>query len=239
MGHELGHNVLFKLDEVFAPEFNRSLDCYTNKLQRTSLADKGTAKQQARRNVDEIRQLWGPSPNHLDWSHEIAADLIAFWTCGPAYIAALLDVLEDDGLNPFKIGPGHPPYEVRANALLYTGESLGWETYLSDLRDLVGQWRVSSTWRRERNNRYVMNANPELIRECVGAALAACTALGLPQLTPAAMENVTRMLDRGTSPELGSELLVAAWLQRSRTDEESFAAWERATVEELSAQITL
>ena len=90
----------------------------------------------------------GPSPNHFDWSHEIAADMIAFWTCGPAYVAALFDVLEYDGLNPYKIGPGHPPYEVRANALLYAGESLGWEAYLSDLRDIVGRWRVSSTWRR-------------------------------------------------------------------------------------------
>jgi hypothetical protein len=84
-----------------------------------------------------------------------------------------------------------------------------------------------------------MNANPELIKQCVGAALAACKVLGLPQLTPATMEEITHKLDRGMSPELGSELLVAAWLQRNRTNEDSFAAWERAMVGELSAQITL
>ena len=69
--------------------------------------------------------------------------------------------------------------------------------------------------------------------------VAACTALGLPRVTPAAMEEINRMLDRGTTPDLGSELLLAAWLQRNRSDEESFAAWERVMVEELSAQITL
>lgn len=140
--HELGHNVLFKFDEVFGPKFASELDQFSHMLQRRSLADKGAAKQKAQRSVDEIRQLWGPSPTHKNWAHEIAADIIALWTCGPAYVAALLDVLEDSTPNPYHVDQAHPPYELRAKSLLHAGELLGWAAHLNNLHDVIETWNA-------------------------------------------------------------------------------------------------
>jgi hypothetical protein len=52
------------------------------------------------------------------------------------------------------------------------------------------------------------------------------------------LEEVGIKLDHGTVPELGVELLLAAWLKRARSDEASFEAWERRVVEELAAHVT-
>src|SRR5712691_5868169 len=116
--HELGHNALFKYDKVFPQSFWPVLEQVTNGLLRQSLADKGAARSRARDTVTLIRQLWSPTANHYNWAHEIAMDVIALWTTGPAYLATFHDILEDEELNPYLVGQSHPPYEIRANALI-------------------------------------------------------------------------------------------------------------------------
>jgi hypothetical protein len=45
--------------------------------------------------------------------------------------------------------------------------------------------------------------------------------------------------DEDEMPELGSELLVAAWLVREQSDETTFNEWERKAVREHAALVTL
>jgi len=129
LSHELGHNALFKYDKVFPQSFWLVLEQVTNGLLRQSLADKGGARSLARDTVTLIRQLWSPTANHFNWAHEIAMDVIALWTTGPAYLATFHDILEDEELNPYLVGQSHPPYEIRANALIDASNRLGWENY--------------------------------------------------------------------------------------------------------------
>jgi hypothetical protein len=67
-------------------------------------------------------------------------DVIALWTAGPAYLATFQDTLEDEELNPYQVGQSHPPYEVRANALIDASKRLGWEDAAQGLIKQVAQF---------------------------------------------------------------------------------------------------
>lgn len=236
--HELGHNALFKHDELFGPRFSPALDHFARSLQRRAMADRGAARQRAQSNVDEMCRLWGPSADHNNWSHEIAVDVIALWTCGPAYLATFQDILEAKGLDPYQIGQSHPPYEVRANALLTASDQLGWAYYTGGIRRQMDVWR-SSEWSRGRTNSYLSYASPDLVRDSVDAALAVCEALGLPGCTATLVGEVDGRIGEGGTPDFGTELLLAAWLRRDQMEEGEFEEWERGTKESLLALITL
>ncbi|HWE36675.1 MAG TPA: hypothetical protein VG406_08915 [Isosphaeraceae bacterium] len=238
--HELGHNVLFKHDHVFGPRFRPALEEYARSLQRRAIADRGSARQRAQSNVNELRRLWGPSADHNNWSHEIAVDVIALWTCGPAYLATLQDILEAEGLDPYQIGKSHPPYEVRSKALLFASDKLGWAYYTDGIRRQMDAWRNSERGRgRGRTNTYLANASLDLTRECVDASLFACETLGLPRCTPAFIEEIGDRIHDGGMPGFGSELLVTAWLRQNRLDGDAYEAWEREVKESLCALVTL
>jgi hypothetical protein len=236
--HELGHNVLFKHDQVFGPRISPVLDRFTHSLQRRSMADRGAARRMAQSKVDEMRRLWGPSADHNNWSHEIAVDVIALWTCGPAYLATFQDILEAEGLDPYQIGQSHPPYEVRANALLSASDKLGWAYYTDGIRRQKDVWG-SSEWKRGRTNSYLSNASYDLTQECVDAAFAVCDALGLPCCTPGVVGEIGDRLKEGEMLDFGTELLVGAWLLRNQIEEDEYVTWESGIKESLCALVTL
>ncbi len=234
--HELGHNALFKYDKVFPQSFLPVLEQVTNGLLRQSLADKGAARSRARDTVTIIRQRWSPTANHYNWAHEIAMDVIALWTTGPAYVATFHDILEDEDLNPYQVGQSHPPYEIRANALIDASNRLGWENYTQGLTERVAHWGRSH-WRQERNNRYVACASPELMRSCVTSVITACETLSLPRCSGETINAIQKRLNRGETPDLGSEVLIAAWMQWQQMDTDSFSTWERSVVSELAQAV--
>ena len=207
LGHELGHNALFKYDKVFPQSFWPVLEQVTNSLQRQSLADKGAARSRARDTVTLIRQLWSPTANHYNWAHEIAMDVIALWTTGSAYLATFHDILEDEDLNPYLVGQSHPPYEIRANALI------------------------------DASNRYVACASPDLVQGCVTSVITACETLSLPRCSGETLKVIQEKLNCGETPDLGSEVLIAAWMQWQHTDKDSFSAWESSVVRELAQAV--
>jgi hypothetical protein len=236
LSHELGHNTLFKYDKVFPQSFWPVLEQVTNGLRRQSLADRGAARSRARDTVTMIHQLWSPTANHYNWAHEIAMDVIALWTSGPAYLATFHDILEDEDLNPYQVGQSHPPYEIRANALMDASTRLGWEDYTQGLTDRVAHWRRSHWWK-ERNNRYVACASPGLVRSCVTSVITACETLSLPRCSGETLEAIQKKLNRGETPDWGSEVLIAAWMQWQQMDKDSFSAWESSVVRELSQAV--
>jgi hypothetical protein len=234
--HELGHNVLFKHNTMFPQRFVFPLEQVTNGMLRHSLADKGAVRERARDTVALVRQLWTPTSDHHNWAHEIAMDIIALWTAGPAYLATFQDVMENDALHPYKVEQNHPPYEVRANALIDASSRLGWKDYAQDLAERLAHWR-KSPWREERNNRYVACASQGLVRGCVSSAISVCEALSLPRCTAETLKTVRQNLDHGEIPDFGSEVLIAAWLQWQQMDADCFNAWEREIISELAQAV--
>jgi hypothetical protein len=236
LNHELGHNALFKYDTVFPQSFWPVLEQYTHRLRRQSLADRGAARSLARDTTERIHQLWSPTANHYNWAHELAMDVIALWTTGPAYLATFQDTLEDEALNPYQVGQSHPPYEVRANALIDASHRLDWEGAAQGLRKQVTHWG-RSPWRKERNNRYVAYASPDLVQGCVTSVIATCETLSLPRCSTETLDGIQKKLDQGECPDLGSEVLIAAWLQYQQMDKDSFDAWESSVVKELTQAV--
>jgi hypothetical protein len=235
--HELGHNLLFKQGEQFARDFSQVLDALVSGLQRQTLGVQGSAKQVALSTIDQIRQYWTPTANHYNWAHEIAVDVIALWTCGPAYLATLHDVIEPRGTNPYQLGQSHPPYEVRAKAMIAAATQTGWAYYTGDFETLIDGW-PRSEWGPQKTNLYTACADARLVEASVAAALEACRSLALPACTPARVDAIREKLQQQELPELGTEAIIAAWLTRSATDEDTYEAWERDTVRRHVSDLT-
>jgi hypothetical protein len=236
--HELGHNVLFKHDHIFGGEFKPRLDAFANSLQRRSIADQGAARQRAQTRIDELRRYWEPAANHNNWSHEIAVDVVALWTCGPAYLAAFQDVLDEESLDPYQIDQSHPPYEVRADALLSACDGLGWASYTSGIRNRMDAWRASDL-SRKRTNSYLASTSAELTRECVDSSMKVCDALGLPCCTPEGIASLDARLQNGYEPDFGTELILSAWLRWNQLGEGAYEEWETDVKASLCNQVTL
>lgn len=238
LGHELGHNALFKHEAIFSEAFEKQLQQHVSGMLRQSLADRGTAKVKSKEIVERTRKVWGATQNHFNWAHEIAVDLIALWICGPAYLATFHDVLDDAQVDPYQVGQSHPPYEVRARALIHAAGELGWSAHCKNLSEMIQKWGRSD-WHRGRNNQYAALASPELIAACGDIAIKTCEALRLPRCTPDTVQAVSQKLSRGETPDLGSELVLAAWLARESMDEPAYVEWEKAAIRTHLADITL
>jgi hypothetical protein len=227
--HELGHNLLFKQGEAFCTAFSQVLDPFVNALQRQAFVLQGTGKEVAVATIDQIRGYWTPSANHFNWAHEIAVDVIAIWLCGPAYLGALQDVLERIDLNPYQLGQSHPPYEVRAKAMIEASIRLGWAYYTGDFQDLIERWPTTA-WVQNKTNLYAACADTRLVQGSVSASLETCRAFALPLCTPSHIEAVGEKLRQQALPALGTEIIIAAWLRRNQTDEVDYEVWERDAV---------
>jgi hypothetical protein len=236
--HELGHNVLFKYESVFIPRFERQLDVHLGQLARLAIPDRGAAKTKSREIIDEIRHLWTPTHNHFNWALELAVDIIALWTSGPAYLAAFHDVIDAEHIHPYHIAVGHPPYEVRSRALIRAAQRIGWHSHTNEIDAAIAAWR-RSTWKHNRTNRYLSLAADTLVDACVETALLTCNILKLPKCTPEIVATIQHGLLAGELPELGSRLIVASWLCWTQGDQHLYDAWERQAIRDHLAAITL
>ena len=168
--HEMAHNLLYFADPHFRPAFESTLDAYLNTLRLRSIADQRRARSQSQSTIDRIAEFWRPGANHQNWAHEMMMDLVALWTCGPAYLAAFCDELEDKDLEPYFINRQHPPYAVRAEALLQANQKLGWREYGKGIKKQLREWSTSHHKKRSRYD-YTSLTDPVLIESCVECAL--------------------------------------------------------------------
>jgi hypothetical protein len=235
LGHELAHNLLFRHDTTFCDDVSRQLDKDVQRLKVGAIADRGTAHSKATRILEEFVRFWSPTLDHKNWAHEIAADCIALWIFGPAYLACFEDALDNTSLNPYELTQSHPPYFVRANALLVGAHLLGWND--AALRRRIAAW-ADSKWRDSKSNRLLSLARPELTSMCVSAALQTCQALQLAKCT---RDGLNAML--GTSarrpPEFGLNLILEAYVMFEECGERAYLAWQAPAVQQLADTVTL
>ena len=236
--HELGHNILFKYDEVFRVGFKQALDTITKKLALSSIADQGAARLQSQQTIDTVRTFWHPTADHKNWAHELAIDIMALWLTGPAYLAAFVDETDKPDIDPFFV-QDHPPYELRAKVLIQVGETLGWKKYCDVLNQLLVDWRTSrQTSDTSEVNRYVALSNEEIINSCITFALETCRTLQLPQCNEAVVTKLQKALGRGDIPDLGLELIITAWLVHEERGEDAYHLWQSQAIQDLQEYIT-
>lgn len=235
--HELGHHILFKDGDKFISLFGAELDSILSVMQRQTLGIRGTARQIADATANQVRQYWTPTPDQFNWAHEIAVDVIAIWLCGPAYLAAIQDVMEADDLKPFQLGQSHPPYETRGRALIDAAERLGWAYYTGPFHTLLERW-VAGPPSGDRTNLHVACGDPRLIGAAVSAAIQTCQELSLPCCTVSRVTAIENALRDGLEIEIGTDLLVAAWSQYIQSSDVAYHAWEKATIARILGEIT-
>ena len=78
---------------------------------------------------------------------------------------------------------------------------------------------------------------PDLVRGCVTSVIAACETLSLPRCTGETLKGIQEKLNCGETPDFGSEVLIAAWMQWQHMDKDSFSAWESSVVRELAQAV--
>lgn len=236
--HEMGHIVLSRNGKTFIETFSTELNEVTTSIQRQMLGIRGAAKTLGEQRAAQMRAFWTPTPDQFNWAHEIAVDTISLWVCGPAYLAAMHDVMDDDGLDPFQLGQSHPPYELRAVALLEAANRLGWAYYATEIQTLIDKWSkaVDSG---ARTNLHVACADSRLWKGAVSASLTVCEELALPRFTPDDLKSLEAQFAAGQhSVEFGTNVILAAWLKRAQCTEAEFATWEQAVIQQLIADIT-
>jgi hypothetical protein len=234
--HELGHNLLHYDDAAFTRPFTAQLEQITGMLALAGVADRGSARLKAQRDVDDIRRMWTPTHNHENWANEMMIDLIALWTCGPAYLASFEYEVGDESKNPYQISQTHPPYALRVEAIIAASERLGWGEHTQGLKDRLEGWGVSN-WKSHLTNKYFKLADSKIMSACLTCTLAACESAGLPRCDERQVERVKELLKRGDAPDFGADVIIAAWLVRQQTDDQSFGQWERNTVAALFDRI--
>lgn len=234
--HELAHNLYFYDDSFFTQCSDKKLDDFLAKLRLRSISDSGAAKTRNKQLRGEIETYWRTTPNHDNWAHEIAMDVVALWTCGPAYLAAFCDETDDEQTNWFLIGKEHPPYTARSTALIYASQQLGWKQEAADIEQMFKRWRRSKH-RIHIDNHYIALTEPRLIEACVDCVLENCRSQNLPRCNQSEVKRVRQLLIKGETPDWGTELIIAAWLKH-KIDERGYESWQSAVIRDLQDSLT-
>lgn len=226
--HELGHPLLAQHGASFVAAANVLLDEVCRRRSKQRLGKAPAVQRRSREIQKRIERVWRPSPNHSDWSHEIAADIVALWSCGPAFLAAYDDSL--DGKKPHIIDEVHPPYEIRSIAIAEAARRLGWEEYVSSLASRIDEWARPGT--SERDDVFLALGGQELVGGVVTAGLDICSTLKLPRCDHAVLSHVNKLLADTQSPSFGRSLILASWLMYERCNEDAarYHGWESRLV---------
>lgn len=235
--HELAHNLFYYDDALFVESFSERVNSFLGALRLRAIADQGSAKTKSQATINKIGNFWCPSLDHKNWGHEMAMDIVALWASGPSFLAAFQDKVEDKSCDPYRVDKVHPPYAVRAMALLRASKILGWMDEARGIKDLIRNWRKSS-WARQVDNSYMALTDPKLLDGVVECALATCDSYSIPNCDRNHILRISKMLETHKTPPFGTDLIVAAWLAREQLHNEAYDDWERETIRSLMNSFT-
>jgi hypothetical protein len=237
--HEMAHNMFYFDDRYFVDIFSRTLNETLGNLRLRAVADHGAAKEKSLKLINRVEEAWKPTPSHHNWAHEMAMDVVALWTCGPSYLAAFQDKLEDSKKDWFYIDQSHPPYAIRVEALINVAHQLGWQKYTEEIDKMLAkqlyEWKRT---RRQNTNIYAALTSSELVDGCISAIIETCKNYNLPLLTNVDIEGIKNKFAKGQDFEFGTELVVAAWLYHQQNGNDKYEKWEREIVKTLAGNIT-
>jgi hypothetical protein len=234
--HELGHLLLALRGAAFVAAVAELLDKIVQQSAKQRLGKAPAVQRRSQDLQEKVERAWRPSPIHSDWSHEIAADIVALWSCGPAFLAAYDDSPEDK--NPYFIDKVHPPYETRSIAIIEAAKRLGWGSHVDSLTERIDEW--AETDNDERNDVFLALGNQELVYGVLTAALDVCNALNLPRCDCATLSDLRTSLASNQSPPFGRSLILASWLIYEQHDGDSalYHEWEAKLVNTLVQEVT-
>jgi hypothetical protein len=237
LAHEWGHYIMLRHDSSFSQSFQGKLNEIINLLRLSATPYRGPVLAKSQEHIQELVRFWTPTADHHNWAHELALDLLSLWTCGPAYLACFKDYLADLQPDPYMIEPTHPPYSVRAEALIKAAKQLGVGAYTSGLMHVVHSWDESK-WAVRKDNHFIGLNNQQIVDACIGAAFTFCESLKLAKCSAGRVERMRT--DRGKSyvPGLGLDLLLKARAVFVDDGDKTYYQWEGVTIDQLAKHVT-
>ncbi len=229
--HELAHCLMHLHSREFPGAFRPNLLKHFRDLRLLAVADRGRAREKADAALRQVEEFWTPANDQRDWAHEIAFDVCALWTCGPAFLGAFHNTLRDLNPDPFIKKQDHPPYIVRVAALIDAGEKLRFDKNLGDLSD-IHRKQVKAVEQAGKKNDLLLFAPNNLIGDCVNAAISVASNFGLRRWREV---DPDRFL---AEPNFGSDLFTAAF-KKSQANPPGYAEWQHAVIDKLAASVTL
>jgi len=234
--HETGHHLLDRVDKQLFESVRTALASTLRKERRRNPSASPEVRAIVTDRLKRYERFWSPDLAIQNWTVEIFADVIAVWTCGPAFIASFIDNTENSAQRPFETHVTHPPFNLRAVLLIEVGESLGWDRYLGGLRDLVRKWK-SKPLEMSAQNDYAAMATSELSAVVIDAALTLCRNLQLPQCTVESIDSLRKWIESPQSPDSAFQMIVGAWL-KEHDQPDAFDAWEASVLDLLQRELT-
>lgn len=231
--HELAHAAFFAHGSKFISTLNERISQLIAASRLRGVADGSGARAHAAKLADELRQVWSPTPNHQNWSHEIAMDTVGVITGGPAYLAGFFEHVRQPNIDPYLTGTPHPPYAVRAEALCRAAKLLGWQEAARPIEELNKKW-IDSEHRLRRSNHYFALTDDRFLTNCCEAVWEFCNELSFPRCTRADITSVQNTLVKGELPEWGVPMMLAAWFKQTNCSPEEYTAWEEVSLRELA-----
>jgi hypothetical protein len=153
-------------------------------------------------------------------------------------LACFTDYLVHERPDPYLIEPTHPPYSVRAEALIKAARQLGLEVYTTDLTHVVYSWDESN-WTAKKDNHFIGLNNQQIVDACIEAAFAFCGFLNLAKCSANRVERIRAERGKSYVPRLGLDLLLKARAVSVDDGEEAYERWEADTIDALAKQVTL
>ena len=232
--HEMGHELQHHHKDLFNDGFKSDLEKVLHQETLAGLADKGALKSKTQKLTDELRLKWSPTDNHENWSSEMMNDLIALWSLGPAYLYNFENHLRHDSKqNPYELVQSHPPLALRVEAMIDAGQQLNWRSETEGLRELLKEWR-SSSWGKTANNQYYALRHEKILRSCIDNTLRTCRKLQLPPCDRNRIDVIQRELEDCELPNIGIDIVIAAWIVKHQKSENDFLEWEKQTVSQIN-----
>lgn len=233
--HELGHGLFVKAPAGFLQEFVQTVEDYCRPILRKVLADSHHVRALTKSNVERVRQRWLPRGDQQSWIHELAVDIFALWSCGPAFLAAVMDAADAAHVDPFLVESFHPPYALRLQMLYLGAKRLGWENEAGGLATLLARWE-SQCLAGANHNQYSAVAPRELLDQALNWALTACRAWKLPKCDQEMLRVFAKRRRANQPVDSAVELIISAWLT-FENQKANYAAWEFQTVRSLCAEL--
>lgn len=219
--HELAHDAFYRPTHHFRATFSTQLQTRLQQLKLRAAADTGSAAQQAARHVETIARHWTPRPDQRDWAHEIATDVVALWSLGPAFLMRFTRLLVDQPTSAWSAADQHPPHVTRAEALVLAAERLGWTEEAWALGEEVRLLREQPGLVTDA----LVYADSDLLRAAVDASLDACRVLSIPAMKPERFAVIRSACHSRSAALTGIDLIAAGAIARASLNAADYATW--------------
>ena len=234
--HELGHSIFQEHhDTGFDDSVTRVLQETVGSRKAKAISLNGRARQRPRNIAAQMENFWNPTRKN-NWAHEVAVDIIAAWCLGPAFVAAFIDHVSSEAVDPYQVDADHPPYAFRATALEECVRRLGWSKSADLLAGQLSDWNDGSDATKRLHAHQFTDSDFQ--DALIQTTLDFLGCGSLPRCTESDFDAASSRYRDMDAIGFGIELLLDAYVAHQSLDEGDYTVWHSKVVERLANDVT-